>query len=96
MLVTSNFSFSYNVFHSYISLVRQNAVLYGNGLITSMFVSQDIDSRPLQTSALQLLQRVVDSNDRVQDLAFGKLDILLSMQNKLPEVFQVIKLVSKT
>ena len=32
MLVTSDFSFSHNVFHSYISLVRQNAVLCGNGL----------------------------------------------------------------
>ena len=32
LLVTSNFSFSNNVFHSYISLVRQNAVLSGNGL----------------------------------------------------------------
>ena len=26
LLVTSNFSFSHNVFHSYICLVRQNAV----------------------------------------------------------------------
>ena len=34
LLVTSNFSSSHNVFHSYmyISLVRQNAVLCGNGL----------------------------------------------------------------
>ena len=33
--VTSNFSFSHNVFHSYtcISLVRQNAALCGSGLI---------------------------------------------------------------
>ena len=31
LLVTSNFSFSHNVFHSYISLVRQNAALCGNG-----------------------------------------------------------------
>ena len=30
LLVTSNFSFSNNVFHSYISLVCQNAVLCGN------------------------------------------------------------------
>ena len=30
-IVTSNFSFSHNVFHSYISLVRQNAALCGNG-----------------------------------------------------------------
>ena len=28
----SNFSFSHNVFHSYISIVCQNAVLCGNGL----------------------------------------------------------------
>ena len=36
LLVTSNFSFSHNVFYSYISLVRQNAALCGNGL--SFFV----------------------------------------------------------
>ena len=35
MLITSNFSFSHNVFYSYISLVRQNAVLCGNGLRNS-------------------------------------------------------------
>ena len=34
--VTSNFSFSHNVFHSYISLVLQNAVLCGNGLINKV------------------------------------------------------------
>ena len=33
LLVTSNFSFSQNVFYSFISLVGQNAVLCGNGLI---------------------------------------------------------------
>ena len=33
LLVTSNFSFSHNVFHSYISLEHKNAVLCGNGLI---------------------------------------------------------------
>ena len=32
VLVTSNFSFSRNVFHSYISSLRQNATLHGNGL----------------------------------------------------------------
>ena len=32
LLVASNPSFSHNVFHSYISLVRQNAALCGNGL----------------------------------------------------------------
>ena len=31
-LVTSNFSFSHNVSHSYISLVHQTAALCGNGL----------------------------------------------------------------
>ena len=29
---TSNFSFSYNIFNNYIFLVRQNVVLFGNGL----------------------------------------------------------------
>ena len=32
LLVSSNFSFSHDVFHSYISLMHQNAALYGNGL----------------------------------------------------------------
>ena len=32
LLVTSNFSFSHNVFHSYISLACQNVELCGNGL----------------------------------------------------------------
>ena len=32
LLVTSNFSFSHNVFHIYISLVHQNASLCGNQL----------------------------------------------------------------
>ena len=34
---TSNFSFSHNVFHSYISLVLQNAVLCGNCLIMDLY-----------------------------------------------------------
>ena len=33
LLVTSNFSFSHNVFHSSTSLVRQNVALSGNGLM---------------------------------------------------------------
>ena len=32
LLVTSNFSFSHNVFYSYISLGRQNVATCGNGL----------------------------------------------------------------
>ena len=31
--IASNFSFSHNVFYGYISLVRQNVALCGNGLI---------------------------------------------------------------
>ena len=37
MLVTSNFSFSHNVFYSYISLVYQNVALCGNGLNQLIF-----------------------------------------------------------
>ena len=33
MLVTSNFSFSHNVFQSYISLAHQSVALCGNGLM---------------------------------------------------------------
>ena len=36
LLVTSNFSFSRNVFHCYISLVCQNAALRGNGELDEM------------------------------------------------------------
>ena len=32
LLVTSNFCFSHNIFHSYISLVRQNELFCTNGL----------------------------------------------------------------
>ena len=32
LLVTSNFSFSHNVFYNYIFLVRQNVALCGDGL----------------------------------------------------------------
>ena len=32
LLVTNNFSFSHDIFHSYISLVRQNVAFSGNGL----------------------------------------------------------------
>ena len=42
LLVTSNFSFSHNVFHSYISLVRQNAVLCGNRLTVWLGQSEDM------------------------------------------------------
>ena len=34
-IVASNFSFSHNVFHRYISLVRQNTTLCGTGLTHS-------------------------------------------------------------
>ena len=43
---TSNFSFSHNVFHSYISLVSQNATLFCNGLTlyhTPDFNDHEID-----------------------------------------------------
>ena len=37
-IVTSNFSFFHHVLHSYISLVRQNVALCGNGLKHVVFV----------------------------------------------------------
>ena len=36
LLVTSNFSFSHKVLHSYISLMRRNAILCGNELTASL------------------------------------------------------------
>ena len=41
LLVTSNFSCFYNVFLSYISLVRHNTVLCGNGLIVLLYCKQE-------------------------------------------------------
>ena len=40
LLVTSNFSFSHNVFHNYISLLRQNVALCGNGLRENLVLFQ--------------------------------------------------------
>ena len=44
LLVTSNFSFSHNVFHSYISLVRQNVALCGNGGILLFLIFDIIEN----------------------------------------------------
>ena len=46
LLVTSNFFFSHNVFHSYISVVRQNAALCGNGLQdeANFFISYPVNN----------------------------------------------------
>ena len=45
LLVTSNFSSSHNVFHGYIALVRQNAVLCGNGLTKNpQFLTTIVDT----------------------------------------------------
>ena len=41
LLVTSNFTFSHNVFYSYISLVHQNAALFGDGLRAFIANSQE-------------------------------------------------------
>ena len=41
--VTSNLSFAHDVFHSFISLVRQNAALCGNGLIVHCFSPEKLD-----------------------------------------------------
>ena len=45
MLVTIDFSFSHTVFHSYISLVRQNAVLCNNGLIAAPCIEKEKTGR---------------------------------------------------
>ena len=62
--LTSNFSFSHDVFHSYISLAHQNAVLCGNGLKQSSnhevnikdgcFINQIPDDKILDRSKLKL------------------------------------------
>ena len=50
LLVRSIFSFPHNVFHSYISVVRQNAALCGNGLTAimeglSVFIADRLEQR---------------------------------------------------
>ena len=45
VLVTSNLSFPHNVFQSYISLVRQNAVFCGNELLKELTICQTIQSQ---------------------------------------------------
>ena len=47
LLVTSNFSFSHNVFHCHISIVRQNVALCGNGLRDTEHV-YNMDVSPLK------------------------------------------------
>ena len=51
MLVTSSFSFSPNDFHNYISLVRQNAALCGNGLKTNALYFGEKLKKTLETKA---------------------------------------------
>ena len=60
LLVTSNFSFSHNIFNSYISLLRQNSVLCGNGLSQAYMkipggcpgtTCQDVQERNIQNVA---------------------------------------------
>ena len=53
LLGTSDFSFSHNVFHSYIYLVRQNASLYGNRLMCEPFSIQALVFTCLQYKSLK-------------------------------------------
>ena len=46
ILVTSNFSFSHNVFHSYISLVREIVALCGNGLNSKSIIHLILYRKP--------------------------------------------------
>ena len=54
---TSNFSFSHNVFHSYISLVRQNAALCGNGLKAQLVLVTDFVEGNVNKRAKMALDR---------------------------------------
>ena len=65
MLVPSNFSFSQNVFHSYISLERQNAVLCGNGINDYNQVPQPFPRQ--QTLDSSKLQEFADDNLKFDD-----------------------------
>ena len=46
LLVSSNFSFSHNVFQSYISFMCQNAVLCCNGLTSTKISAVKVRGRP--------------------------------------------------
>ena len=61
LLVTSDFSFSLNVCHSYIALVHQNVVLCGNGLNFSAFVF-DPDFRLFLGFCLMLICSICNSH----------------------------------
>ena len=52
--IVSNFYFSHNVFHSYISIVRQSAALCGNGLIFahSRYIYDSCGGQVVRASAL--------------------------------------------
>ena len=60
---TSNFSFSHNVFHSYTSLVRQNAVLCGNKLTLSQTTNFRLSQtgRVCRQKLLNLMKMVASS-----------------------------------
>ena len=47
LFVTSDFSFSHNVFYSYISLVRRTAALCGNGLIQVILYMYRVNTKGL-------------------------------------------------
>ena len=53
LLVPSNFSFSHIVFHSYKSLVCQNAALCGNGLNYTSHTSTDFVPGLMKSAKLQ-------------------------------------------
>ena len=60
MLVTSNFSFSHDVFHSFLSTVRQNAALCGNGLNCKIFL-------PHHTLGIKILELVMKKSMTMEE-----------------------------
>ena len=68
LLVTSNFSFSHNVFHSYIPLVRQNVALCGNGLSEDEFYVHTVQSprAALIKNSRPILEKDQPSNSSIK------------------------------
>ena len=91
MLVTSKFSFSHNVLHSYITLVRQNAVLCGNGLNLAaaayqqsviMFFSELLELNPFSLYMYDKLASLCEDNvDQDQTAQTVKSDLVSTVSS---------------
>ena len=72
LLVTSNFSFPHDVFHNYISVVRQNAALCSNGLMfDESVVGGERCPIPLAMTIISPGQEFAHAGDQTTDHLFS-------------------------